>query len=106
MFFFSFFLQVKNTPGSIYDLDICCSTDILDTPTIFSRLRHSLLRTIPVQSYRFSSTCRAMACNPKRDEILLYDKDELILYNVNGTLVSNAFFFLIVLINNHLKTTN
>ncbi|CAF1518581.1 unnamed protein product [Rotaria sp. Silwood1] len=29
-----------------------------------------------------------MACHSKRDEILIYDKDELILYNVNGTLVN------------------
>ncbi|CAF4745852.1 unnamed protein product [Rotaria sp. Silwood1] len=79
-------IQVKNTPGSIYDLEICRSTNIIDRPTVCSILRHSLLRTEPVQSYRFSSTCRAMACNSKRDEILLYDKDELILYNVNGTL--------------------
>ncbi|CAF1294793.1 unnamed protein product [Rotaria sp. Silwood1] len=28
-----------------------------------------------------------MACHSKRDEILIYDEDELILYNVNGTLV-------------------
>ncbi len=80
---------MKNIPGSIYDLQICRSTDILDTPTVYSTLRHSLSRTIPVQSYRFSSTCRAMGCNSKRDEILLYDRDELILYNVNGTLVSH-----------------
>ena len=80
---------MKNTPGSVDDLQICRATDILNRPTIYSILRQSLLRTVPVQSYRFSSTCRAMACNSKRDEILLYDKDELILYNVNGTLVSN-----------------
>ncbi|CAF0772424.1 unnamed protein product [Rotaria sordida] len=79
-------IQVKNTPGSIYDLEICRSTNIIDRPTICSILRHSLLQTEPVQSYRFSSTCRAMGCNSKRDEILLYEKDELILYNVNGTL--------------------
>ncbi|CAF4964779.1 unnamed protein product [Rotaria sp. Silwood1] len=29
-----------------------------------------------------------MSCHSKRDEILIYDKDELILYNVNGTLVN------------------
>ncbi|CAF3805125.1 unnamed protein product [Rotaria sp. Silwood1] len=29
-----------------------------------------------------------MACHSKRDEILIYDKDELILYNVNDTLVN------------------
>ncbi|CAF0715539.1 unnamed protein product [Adineta steineri] len=79
-------IQVKNTPGSVYDLEVCRSTDIIDRPTVYSSLRHSLLRTIPVQSYRFPSTCRAMACNSKRDEILLYDKDELILYHINGTL--------------------
>ena len=73
----------------MYDLEISCSIDILNTPTVYSTLRHSLLRTVPVQSYPFSSTCRAMACNSKRDEILLYEKDELILYHVNGTLVSN-----------------
>ncbi|CAF2606921.1 unnamed protein product [Rotaria sp. Silwood2] len=80
------FIQVKNIPGSIYNLEVCRSTTIIDRPTVCSILRHSLLRKEPVQSYRFSSTCRAMACNSKRDEILLYDKDELILYKVDGTL--------------------
>jgi hypothetical protein len=80
---------VKNTPGSISNLQISRATEILDRPTVYSALRRSLLRTIPVQSYRFPSTCRAMGCNSKRDEILLYDKDELILYNVSGTLVSD-----------------
>jgi hypothetical protein len=83
----------------MHDLHICRSTDVLDTPTTYSILRHSLLRTVPVQSYRFPSSCRAMACNSKRDEILIYEKDELILYHVNGTLVSNhlsSFRFLII----------
>ncbi|CAF4944952.1 unnamed protein product [Rotaria sp. Silwood1] len=31
-----------------------------------------------------------MACHLKRDEIPIYDKDELILYNVNGTLSENV----------------
>jgi hypothetical protein len=80
-------LQVKNTPGSIFDLRISPSIGILDTPTVCSMLRQCLQRTVPVQSYRFSSTCRAMASNDKHDEILIYDKDELILYQANGTLV-------------------
>jgi hypothetical protein len=83
----------------MHDLHICRSTDVLDTPTTYSILRHSLLRTVPVQSYRFPSSCRAMACNSTRDEILIYEKDELILYHVNGTLVSNdlsSFRFLII----------
>lgn len=61
---------------------------ILETQTVCLSLKHSLQRTVPVQSYRFSSTCRAMSCSPKTDEILLYENDELVLFNVNGTLVS------------------
>ena len=52
-------------------------------------MAHPLLPIEPVQSYHFTSTCRAIAYNSKRNEILFYDKDELILYKVNGTLVSN-----------------
>ncbi|CAF1039299.1 unnamed protein product [Rotaria magnacalcarata] len=79
-------IQVKNIPGSVSNLEICRSTNIIDRPTEFSILRHALSRKEPVQSYRYSSTCRAMGCDSKQDIILLYDKDELILYNINGTL--------------------
>jgi hypothetical protein len=36
-------IQVKNTPDSVYDLQICRSTDIIDKPTVYSTLHHSLL---------------------------------------------------------------
>ncbi|CAF5121271.1 unnamed protein product, partial [Rotaria sp. Silwood1] len=76
---------IKNTTNSIYDLQICPSTNILDISTFYSTVRYLLLPTVSVQSYSFSSTCRTMACHSKRDEILIYDIPELILYNVNGT---------------------
>ncbi|CAF5047520.1 unnamed protein product, partial [Rotaria sp. Silwood1] len=87
---------IKNTTNSIYDLQICPSTNILHIPTFYSIVRYLLLRTVFVQSYSFSSTCRAMACHSKRDEILIYDKPELILYNVNGTSVLLGVQFLII----------
>ncbi|CAF0965173.1 unnamed protein product [Didymodactylos carnosus] len=73
-------LNISYIIGSIDDLKITKTTDIFDRQDLPVILRQ--LQQQPIKQHIFSSTCRAMASS--NEHILLYDKNELIIFDLNN----------------------